>query len=111
MAMTIDDKQRCSDVYEAYTGISIPANKWNEVAAEYLAEMVTEIVTCSRGMGATRSILPKTVKPTWSWLVGIPYHIIMNEIRLKKGYVNVACLNSKTGQYRALIEGAIITGK
>lgn len=54
--MTIDEKEKCAEIFEAFTGIETPSHRWNETAGELLAEMVDHIKNCSHGMGLARSV-------------------------------------------------------
>ena len=98
MGMTIDDKNKCAAIYEAFTGEQTEPSKWNEAAGDILAEMVDQIRRCTRGMGLARSAWPSTGKVTWMWVIKIPYHIIRNEIAIQRGKVNTACLQVKNTQ-------------
>lgn len=106
--MTIDEKEKCAEIFEAFTGIETPSHRWNETAGELLAEMVDHIKNCSHGMGLARSVWPSTSKVTLFWLLKIPYHIIRNEIKMNIGYVNRACLASGIVQYKDAIRWELI---
>lgn len=103
MGMTMEDKEKCAAIYEAFTGEYTEPSKWNEAAGNILAEMVDEIRKCTRGMGLARSVWPSSSKITWMWLVKIPYHIIKNEIAINRGEVMVVCLQVGVDAYKSSI--------
>lgn len=89
---------------DLYGGIETDPSKWNEKSGNLLAQMVLEIEKCSRGMAAARAVWPKNIKVTWSYLVTVVYEIIKGEIKLRKGYVNTACLNQGVDVFNTEIQ-------
>lgn len=108
MTMTMEDKEKCAALFEAFTGIETEPYRWNERAGDLLAEMISEIKRCTSGMGLARSMWPSTSKITWLWVVKIPYHIIRNQIKMKAGYVNTACYQKFVDDYDDLIEFELV---
>jgi hypothetical protein len=100
VGMTMDDKEKCAALYEAFTGEHTEASRWNEKAADLLAEMANKIRECSQGMGWARAIWPSTSKITWLWVVKIPYHALKNEMKMRKGWQNNACIRAGINAYR-----------
>lgn len=100
VGMTMDDKEKCAALYEAFTGEHTEPSRWNEKAGNMLAEMADKIKECTRGMGWARAVWPSTSKITWSWVVKIPYHALRNEIKMQKGWRNTACVNRGINAYK-----------
>lgn len=112
MVMTIEQKTKCTDIYEAYTELYVEPYRWNEVAANYLAKFIYEVAQCSRGMGAIKAIFPSTTKITWTYLVKIPVNLYRSERKVSKGWRNTNCINAKLmGGHKRRIESAILLGK
>lgn len=108
MTMSMEDKEKCADLYELFTGESIEALRWNEEAGDILALMVKEIVECSRVMGILGSLYPIPVKPSWTWLIGLAYKNIVNEFRVRKNRVNIHCYNRFIPTYKTSIKLAML---
>ncbi len=105
MAMTMEDKEKCAEIYKIYTGgIETEPSKWNEKAGDFLAQMVVEIERCTRGMAAARAVWPSNIKVSWSYLVKIVYNIIKGESKLRQGYVNTACFNQGVDAFNWAIQ-------
>lgn len=106
--MTMDDKEKCARLYEAFTGEQTEPSIWNEKAADLLAEMADKIKECTQGMGWARAIWPSTSKITWLWVVKIPYHALKNEMKIRKGWRNSACVNRGIDAYKSSIFDELI---
>lgn len=114
MPMSLEDKKKCSKIYEAYTGYYIAPHRWNEAAADLLSRFVYDVIKCSRGLGAVKAIFPVNPKISWTYLVKATATLLNNEMKLKKGYRNQHCINAKLvgmGNYKTNIESAILLGK
>jgi hypothetical protein len=101
--MTINDKEKCAALYEAFTGEHTEPSRWDEKAGNLLAEMADEIKKCTEGMGWARAVWPSTTKITWLWVVKIPYHALKNEMNVRKGWRNNACIRAGINAYRFAI--------
>jgi hypothetical protein len=106
--MTMDDKEKCARLYEAFTGEHTEPSMWNEKAADLLAEMADKIKKCTQGMGWARAIWPSTSKITWLWVVKIPYNKLKNEMKIRKGWRNDACIDAGVDAYAELIKYELI---
>lgn len=106
--MTMDDKEKCAAIYEAFTGEHTEPSLWNEKAGNLLAEMADKIKKCTQGMGWARAVWPSATKITWLWVVKIPYHALKNEIKVQKGWRNNACVNRGINAYKTSIIRALI---
>ncbi|MCP4746120.1 MAG: hypothetical protein GY874_08255 [Desulfobacteraceae bacterium] len=108
MSLTLEEKEKCAAIFEAVTDIHTEPHRWNEKAADYLAEMMDKLTECSRGMGIARSFLYPGVKVSWTMLVKIPYHIIKSEIKMRYGKRNVMCITIGVSAYDELIQMALM---
>jgi hypothetical protein len=108
MVMTMKDKIKCAALYETFTGERTEPIRWNEDAGNLLAEMIHKIKKCSHGMGMARAVWPSAHKITWLWAVKIPLHILKNEIKLRSGQVNLACLNAGVDAYATSIKYELV---
>lgn len=108
MTMSMEDKQKCVELFELFTEETTSARNWNEEAADILAMMVKDIVECSRVMGILGSLYPIPVKPSWTWLVGLAYKNIVNEFRVRKNRVNIHCYNRLIPTYKTSITIAML---
>ena len=108
MVMTMEDKKKCAALYAAFTGEHTEPFRWNEKAGNLLAEMIHKIKNCSHGMGMARAVWPSAHKITWIWVVKIPLHILRNEMKIRSGQANLACLNAGVDAYAASIQYELI---
>jgi hypothetical protein len=108
VGMSMDDKEKCAALYEAFTGEQSEPSLWNEKAADLLAKMAHEIKKCTQGMGWARSVWPSGTKVTWLWLIKIPYHALKNEMKVRKGWRNNACINAGVDAYKSSIFDELI---
>jgi hypothetical protein len=108
VGMSMDDKEKCAALYEAFIGEHTEPSRWNEEAADLLAKMADEIKKCTQGMGWARAVWPSTTKITWLWVVKIPYHALKNEMKVRKGWQNSACIRAGINAYRFSISKELI---
>ena len=108
VGMTMDDKEKCARLYEAFTGEHTEPSLWNEKAADLLAKMADEIKKCTQGMGWARAVWPSTTKVTWLWVVKIPYRALKNEMKVRKGWRNNSCINAGVNAYKSSIFDELI---
>lgn len=108
MALSMEDKQKCAELFKLFADIGTEPRLWNEKAANTLAEMVKEILKCSRVMGIMGALYPLPIKVTWTWLCGIAYKIIVSEYRTRKFRVNLTCYRWLVSQYDDLIQLQLI---
>ncbi|MBN1982005.1 MAG: hypothetical protein JW795_10760 [Chitinivibrionales bacterium] len=80
MALSDEEKKRCTVLWEWATELKSDPNDWNEETASLLAEMYAEIINCSKAMNwAPR---PAGV-PSWSWLLKQLYLPLIRSITNK----------------------------
>jgi hypothetical protein len=113
LTMTKTQKEQCARLFKIYTEIETEPHHWNEKAADLLAEMVWQVEDCSRGMGMLSAFFPKklplNLKPSWRWwLTNVILDLLMNEAKIRKGYVNTICLNEAIAAYRTVVQDRLI---
>jgi len=72
MAMTIEEKEKCSEIYKLITNRDVPAYQWNENAANKLAGIVEDILKCTELI----HLIPRGPGNDWIWLVTEAYGAI-----------------------------------
>lgn len=110
MSMDFDDKQKCVEIWEMYTGQTTAPVQWNEAAADALATMTAEIRECSSAM----NFVPRPVglKPGWGWLIDYVYDVLQNRYSTNKGRLYEACITVATASLlKTEVEMALIEGK
>lgn len=105
VSITPAQKEQCAKLFKLYTGIETEAFRWNEEAADLLADMVWYIDRCSRETGVVNAVIPKKpplkLIPSWRWwLKNFISNLIREEDLLGKGYVNVQCLKEAVRKYK-----------
>lgn len=115
--MTQEQKEKCSMIWEGYTGYIIEPHHWNEEAADILAEYVGEVIKCTHGMAMFKAVFTSFPKRlSWRDLARIPAKLIKAHIEIKikmgDGFMNRACKVGKSVDgYKTAIEVAIMNGK
>ncbi|WP_300674740.1 hypothetical protein [Desulfoluna sp.] len=95
--MNYDEKLKCSEIYEIFSGIQTKPENWNETAVDHLAEIVSKAAHCTKGTRFT----PKPVgsMPGWGWLVGYCYDVIKSEsFRNKHKFYDICMKTSALGK-------------
>jgi hypothetical protein len=108
MVMTMEDKKKCAEFYELFTGVHTEPFRWNEKAGDLLAKMIFKIKDCSHGMGLARAVWPSTSKVSWVWVVKLPLSIIAHRMKVNSGSVSLACLNAGVDWYEESISIALM---
>lgn len=96
--MTLDDKKKCSEIWEMLTGEQTQPNDWNPEAGESLAILLFEVKKCSSAM----SFVPKPVgsKPGLGWLVGYVYSVFKKRYATNKGQLFKICITASSNLKR-----------
>jgi hypothetical protein len=111
VTMTQEQKKQCARLFKIFTEIDTEPERWNEKAADILADMINEIKRCSEGMAFLDAMIPKRPpvgptpwKPTWRWwLCNFILNFLKNEDKIRRGFVYVPCHDALVLQYRKLI--------
>lgn len=85
-----DDKQKCVDVWEMFTGEVTEAEQWNENAADALAVMVASIKECSSAMNFVPR--PCGSNPGWSWITRYVHGVLQNRCSTNRGRLYEICI-------------------
>ncbi|MCP3872579.1 MAG: hypothetical protein GY699_05400 [Desulfobacteraceae bacterium] len=106
MAMTFDEKQKCSEIYKFLTRKDVPPNQWNETAANKLSEIVAALFKCTQLI----HLIPRGPGNDWIWLVTEAYGVIKRKFSNNPREVYDMCL--KTGVWYRIreVEIALIGG-
>ncbi len=99
--MTQDDQEKCAEVWEEITGLKTMPNMWCEKSADILAELIAEVMNCSKAF----SYVPKPPgsRPGSGWFLGYAYQVLKNRY-LTGGYTCDACKTVVFSKYRQAIE-------
>jgi hypothetical protein len=113
VTMTDEQKEQCAKLFKQYTGYHVEPFRWNEKAADMLADMVWKVEECSRAMGVVSAVIPKkpppNLKPSWRWwLTNFILDLVKNEDMIERGYVNAECLKQVVGKYKNEIRAELI---
>lgn len=99
--MTIEEKQKCAEVFKMLTGQETKPQDWNESAANLLAEMVAKVRDCSNAMDFVPR--PPGWKPGWTYIVKYVYESIRNRSTRSGNYYE-ACLTAVGSSIKRKIE-------
>lgn len=88
--MTLEDKRKCSEIWEILTAEYISPGSWNPEAADALADMLDKIRKCSSAMSFVPA--PSALRPSWGWVVSSVYNVLKRRYALKKGGVFQTCI-------------------
>ncbi|WP_306536928.1 hypothetical protein [Geobacter sp.] len=99
--MTIEEKQKCAEVFKMLTGQETQPQDWNESAANLLAEMVAKVRDCSNAMDFVPR--PPGWKPNWTYVVKYVYESLKNRSTRSGNYYE-ACLTAVGSAIKRKIE-------
>lgn len=101
MSLSSEEKQKCSKLWKWATGIDEPEEKWNKEAAELLAQMYAEILTCTKLL----NYVPRPAgRPTYGWLLKQAFDALCRDLLTSKHKVYTACKNTAVFLCREPIE-------
>lgn len=115
MALALEERVACSDLYFIATGERIEAYRWNPEAAGLLFEFIHKIKHCSNGFAWITNFppFPVTSKKGGAFLLkvgGYLYDVWKEYKKIEKNNFNVFCQNAANGvsNYPTLIYAAIM---
>lgn len=100
--MNYEEKLKCSEIFEIFSGVQSNPDAWNETAADHLAEMVSKAAHCTKGIGFAPN--PVSSRPGWMWLVGYAYDVIKSESFRNRHKFYDICMKASTLGKRTEIE-------
>lgn len=106
--LTNDEKEKCAQLFEWATDERTNPNDWHESAADVLAEMYAEILTCSSAMNLVPR--PPGMKPGWGWLIKYVYDVVSRSGLGGRFQVYEACRVVRGAQYKRVILIELATG-
>jgi len=103
--MTYDEKMKCVELYEMCSEISTTPEMWNDEAADILAEMYAEMLSCTNKI----HFVPKPVgsRPGWSWLINYAYQVIRERFFGKSREIYEMCRVTVLRDYKTAINIAL----
>lgn len=105
MSLAVEDRKKCVQLWKWATGETTTEDIWNEAAADLLAQMYAEIVTCSKRMNFVPR--PAGSRPGWFWLLKQAFDVLYRNLTASKNEVYVACKNTAVYYYKRSIEAAL----
>lgn len=103
-----DDKVKCAELFEWVTNEPTNTKDWNERAANLLAQMYAEMLTCSYLMDLVPR--PPSSKPGWGWLIKNAYGVIKRRLMGNKRKIYETCRIVRGAQFKRLILIELGTG-
>jgi hypothetical protein len=103
-----EEKMKCVELFKWATDESTNPKDWNERAANLLAEMYAEMLTCSSLMDLIPR--PPSSKPGWGWLLRYTYDVISRKLMGNRGKIYETCRVIRNAQYKRLISIDLVTG-
>lgn len=103
-----DDKTQCAQLFKWATNEPTNAKDWNESAANLLAQLYAEMLTCSSLMDLVPR--PPGSKPGWVWLIKIAFGVISRRLMGNKRKIYETCRIVRGAQFKRLILIELGTG-
>ena len=102
--MTLDDQQKCSEMWMMASGDYIAPRNWNDSAGDELAKYFASIYSCTNAM----SFVPKPSgsAPGWGWLVTHVYNMLKNRFNMNKTLVYKGCVTVSISKFKSDITTA-----
>lgn len=101
--MTLEEKKKCSEIWEMASGDYIPPERWTDSAGDLLSQFLAGIYHCSEAMSYVPH--PSGIRPGWMWVVNQVFNVLKNGYRLHKGQVFVICSDVALSKYQDAIQG------
>jgi len=99
--MDMEDRTKCSELWQMASGDYIAPEYWTEEAADELAKFFAENYNCSSAM----SYVPRPCGPApgWTWVVSYVYRTLKNRNRLAHRQVFASCNVHALRTYKSTI--------
>lgn len=104
--MTLDDQQKCSEMWEMASGDFIAPKDWTDSAGEELAKYFAAVYNCTNAM----SFVPKPSgsAPGLGWIVTHVYNVLKNRFNMNKSLIYKSCQTQGLSNYRTSITVACL---
>ena len=102
--MTLDDKKKCSEIWQMISDDYIEPRNWNENAGNELARFLASAYNCSNAMSFVPS--PSGSTPGWGWIAKYIYDVFKNKYNMNKSLIFSSCLPVSISRFRSTIPAA-----
>jgi hypothetical protein len=99
--MTLDDKKKCSEIWQMASGEYIDPIDWTESAGNELANFLADVKNCGNAMKFVPN--PCGSRPGWFWVATHVFHVLKNRYNMNKGQIFGACIPSSVIWYKTRI--------
>ncbi|MCP4746883.1 MAG: hypothetical protein GY874_12210 [Desulfobacteraceae bacterium] len=92
MPLTIEEKEKCSALFELYSSYKHSPNQWNDEAAKALSVMIDKLQNCTIGIAALHAAIPKPqelrgIKGLQDWIKRVSLDILKTTAKTKKNMI------------------------